>query len=144
MELGILHLRLPWGLDARGCRLLGCRGVIPLWRRGLYATTSSLPSLTLTLASMHKGSRRLWSLLSLSLSLLSSLECEGEKFFSQSLPLALTYSPLFISDDEKFSWHITPLHNPFDAPFSSLFIFFLAPGSHLCELSHSTTMILRL
>ena len=119
MELGILHLRLPWGLDARGCRLLGCRGVIPLWRRGLYATTSSLPSLTLTLASMHKGKQEIMvSSLSLSLSLLSSLECEGEKFFSQSLPLALTYSPLFISDDEKFSWHITPLHNPFDAPFS--------------------------
>ena len=28
-EIGILRLRLSWGLDARGCRLLRRRGVVP-------------------------------------------------------------------------------------------------------------------
>ena len=38
VKLGILHLRLSRGLDARGCRLLWRRSVIPWWRRGSYAT----------------------------------------------------------------------------------------------------------
>ena len=41
LKLGILRLRLSRGLDARGCRLLRCRSVMPWWRRGSYATTVS-------------------------------------------------------------------------------------------------------
>ena len=42
VKLSILCLRLSRGLDARGCRLLRRRSVMPWWRRGSYATTSSL------------------------------------------------------------------------------------------------------
>ena len=38
MKLGILHLRLSRGLDARRCRLHRRRSVMPWWRRGSYAT----------------------------------------------------------------------------------------------------------
>ena len=38
VKLGILRLRLSRGLDARGCRLLRRRTVMPWWRRGSYAT----------------------------------------------------------------------------------------------------------
>ena len=38
LEVGILRLCLSKGLDARGCQLLGCRGVMPWWRWGLNAT----------------------------------------------------------------------------------------------------------
>ena len=41
-EVSILRLCLSRGLDARGCRLLRRRGVMPWWRRGSYATTPSL------------------------------------------------------------------------------------------------------
>ena len=44
VKLGILHLRLSRGLDARGCRLLRRRSVMPWWRRGSYATIKPLPS----------------------------------------------------------------------------------------------------
>ena len=43
VEIGILHLRLSRGLDARGCRPLRRRSVMPWWRWGLYATTVPLP-----------------------------------------------------------------------------------------------------
>ena len=39
VKLDILHVRLSRGLDARGCRLLRRRSVMPWWRRGSYATT---------------------------------------------------------------------------------------------------------
>ena len=39
VKLGILRLRLSRGLDARGCRLLWRRSVMPWWRRGSYATS---------------------------------------------------------------------------------------------------------
>ena len=42
VKLDILHLRLSRGLDARGCRLLRRRSVMPWWRRGSYATIKSL------------------------------------------------------------------------------------------------------
>ena len=38
VKIGILRLRLSRGLDARGCRLLRRRSVMPWWRRGSYAT----------------------------------------------------------------------------------------------------------
>ena len=41
VKLGILHLRLSRGLDARGCRLLRRRTVMPWWRRGSYATRAA-------------------------------------------------------------------------------------------------------
>ena len=42
VKLGILRLHLSRGLDARGCRLLRRRSVMPWWRRGSYATTNGL------------------------------------------------------------------------------------------------------
>ena len=42
VERGVLRLRLSWGLDAHGCRLLRCHGVVPWWRRGTYATTIAI------------------------------------------------------------------------------------------------------
>ena len=41
VKLGILRLRLSRGLDARGCRLLRRRSVMPWWQRGSYATTKA-------------------------------------------------------------------------------------------------------
>ena len=41
VKVDILCLRLSRGLDARGCRLLWRRSVMPWWRRGSYATTMS-------------------------------------------------------------------------------------------------------
>ena len=38
VEVSILRLCLPRGLDARGCRLLRRHGVMPWCRRGSYAT----------------------------------------------------------------------------------------------------------
>ena len=38
VKIGILHLRLSRGLDARGCQLLRRCSVMPWWRRGSYAT----------------------------------------------------------------------------------------------------------
>ena len=41
VKLDILRLRLSWGLDTRGCRLLRHRGVMPWRQRGSYTTTRS-------------------------------------------------------------------------------------------------------
>ena len=40
-KVAILHLRLSWGLDMRGCRLLR-RGVVPWWLLGSYGTKAFL------------------------------------------------------------------------------------------------------
>ena len=40
VKLGMLRLRLSRGLDTRRCRILQRRSVMPLWRRGSYATNS--------------------------------------------------------------------------------------------------------
>ena len=42
VELCIVRLRMSWGLDASGCRLLRRRGVVPRWRQGSYATRSEM------------------------------------------------------------------------------------------------------
>ena len=47
VKLGILHLRLSRGLDARGCRHLRRRSVMPWWRRGSYATSGPISPPTL-------------------------------------------------------------------------------------------------
>ena len=52
-EVSILRLCLSRGLDARGCRLLRRRGVMPWWRRGSYATNRSPREP----ASTHSGCR---------------------------------------------------------------------------------------
>ena len=38
-KVSILRLRLSWGLDAHGCRLLLLYGVVPWWRWGSYTIT---------------------------------------------------------------------------------------------------------